>query len=244
VLCLAELGEFAEGIVRGQESIRIAESIEQPLNLTAAASGLGRLYLRKGDLERAVPVLERALELSRTWNLRIWFPQVATALGLSYAAMGRLADALPLLEEAVELAGAMRLSSAQSPALTALGEARMLDGRLAESLETAQSGLTVAQQNGRRGHEAWALRLLGELALCRSDAPLAGDYFTRGNALSNALDMRPLSAHCHLGLGRASRMADDRDAAERQLTTAVGLFRDMEMGSWLAQATAERDRLR
>jgi transcriptional regulator with AAA-type ATPase domain/tetratricopeptide (TPR) repeat protein len=244
VLCLAELGEFAEGIVRGQESIRIAESIEQPLNLTAAASGLGRLYLRKGDLERAVPVLERALELSRTWNLRIWFPQVATALGLSYAAMGRLADALPLLEEAVELAGAMRLSSAQSPALTALGEARMLDGRLAESLETAQSGLTVAQQNGRRGHEAWALRLLGELALCRSDAPLAGDYFTRGNALSNALDMRPLSAHCHLGLGRASRMADDRDAAERQLTTAVGLFRDMEMGSWLAQATAERDGLR
>ena len=244
VLCLAELGEFAEGIVRGQESIRIAESIEQPLNLTAAASGLGRLYLRKGDLERAVPVLERALELSRTWNLRIWFPQVATALGLSYAAMGRLADALPLLEEAVELAGAMRLSSAQSPALTALGEARMLAGRLAESLETAQSGLTVAQQNGRRGHEAWALRLLGELALCRSDAPLAGDYFARGNALSNALDMRPLSAHCHLGLGRASRMADDREAAEGQLTTAVGLFRDMEMGFWLAQATAERDRLR
>jgi transcriptional regulator with AAA-type ATPase domain/tetratricopeptide (TPR) repeat protein len=236
VLCLAEMGEFAEGIVRGQESIRIAESIEQPLNLTAATSGLGRLYLRKGDLERAVPVLERALDLSRTWNLRIWFPQVATALGFSYAALGRLAEALPLLEEAVDLAGAMRLSSAQAPALTALGEARMLEGRLASALEAAQSGLTAAQQNGRRGHEAWALRALGELALCQPDAPLARDYFTRALALSKALDMRPLGAHCYLGLARASRMAADREAAERQLATAIGLFRDMEMSFWLAES--------
>jgi transcriptional regulator with AAA-type ATPase domain/tetratricopeptide (TPR) repeat protein len=242
VLCLAEMGEFAEGIVRGQESIRIAESIEQPLNLTAATSGLGRLYLRKGDLERAVPVLERALDLSRTWNLRIWFPQLATALGSSYSALGRLAEALPLLEEAVELAGAMRLSSAQAPALTALGEVRMLEGRLASALEAAQAGLTAAQRNGRRGHEAWALRALGELALCQSDAPRARDYFTRALALSNALDMRPLGAHCHLGLARATRMATDHEAAEHQLAIAVGLFRDMEMSFWLGQAAAESDK--
>jgi len=101
------------------------------------------------------------VDLSRTWNLRIWLPQVATALGSSYAAMGRLADALPLLEEAVELASAMRLSSAQAPALSALAEARMLEGRLTASLEAAQSGLEVAQHTadagtrlGRRG--SWA----------------------------------------------------------------------------------------
>jgi len=242
VLCLAEMGEFAEGIVRGQESIRIAESIEQPLNLTAATSGLGRLYYRKGDLERAVPILRRALELSRTWNLRIWFPQVATALGSCYSAMGRLTDALPLLEEAVEVGGAMRLLSAQAPGLTALGEARLLEGRLAQSSETAQSALLVAQQNGRRGHEAWALRLLGELALCRPDAPLARDHFTGALALTTAHDMRPLSAHCYFGLGRALRMANDHQAAERHLATAIDLFREMDMGFWLAQASTEKDK--
>jgi len=230
--------------VRGQESIRIAESIEQPLNLTAAASGLGRLYLRKGDLQRAVPILERAVDLSRTWNLRIWLPQVATALGSAYAAMGRLADALPLLEEAVELASAMRLSSAQAPALSALAEARMLEGRLTASLEAAQSGLAVAQHNGRRGHEAWASRVLGDLAVFQSDAPRAQDYFGRALALSSELDMRPLSAHCHLGLGRAVKVADDPGAAAQHLATAVTLFRDMGMDLALAQAVAEKDKLR
>jgi len=238
VLCLAEMGEFAEGIVRGQESIRIAESIEQPLNLTAATSGLGRLYHRKGALEHAVPLLERALQLSRTWNLRIWLPQVATALGSSYAAMGRLAEALPLLEEAVSVGAAMRLLSAQAPALTALGEARLLEGSAAQSLTLAQAGLTVAQQNGRRGHEAWALRLLGDLALGRSEAPAASDYFGRALQLATALDMQPLRAHCHLGLGRARRMVADDDAAGRELAAAVDLFRAMDMGYWLAEASA------
>jgi tetratricopeptide (TPR) repeat protein len=244
VLCLAEMGEFAEGIIRGQESIRIAESIEQPLNLTAATSGLGRLYVRKGELENAVPLLERALDLTRTWNLRIWFPQVATALGYSYAVLGRLADAVLLLEEAVELAVAMRLSSAHAPALTALGEAHLLGGMLAGALEAAQSGLTAAEQNGRRGHEAWALRLLGEVALLRSDAPTAIDYFTKARALSTELDMRPLGAHCHLGMGRAALLAKDRDVAEQHLRSAVGAFSELGMDFWSAQASAELSKSR
>jgi len=242
VLCLAELGEFAEGIVRGQESIRIAESIEQPLNLTAAASGLGRLYHRKGDLDRAIPILERGLELTRRWNLRIWFPQVATALGSSYAATGRRAEAWPLLEAAVELAAAMRLSSAQSPALTALAEAHLLEGRIAESLDIARQALSVAQENSRRGHEAWAARLLGEIALRQSAAELARESFVRAMGLSNELEMRPLTAHCHLGLGRASRMARDPETADHHFTIAVGLFREMDMGVGLPQAAAEADR--
>ena len=49
---LAELGEFAEGIEHGKEGIRIAESIDQPFSLTVAYSGLGRLYLCKGDYRR------------------------------------------------------------------------------------------------------------------------------------------------------------------------------------------------
>ena len=242
VLCLAELGEFAEGLVRGQESIRIAESIEQPLNLTAAASGLGRLYHRQGDLEHAIPILERGLELTRRWNLRIWFPQVATALGSSYAVTGRLADALPLLEEAVALAAAMRLSNAQAPALTALAEARLLEGRIAESLEIGRQGLSAAQQNGRRGHEAWAERLLGEIALRQSVPEPAKESFVRAMALASELEMRPLTAHCQLGLGRAARLARDLEKADQHYAAAVALFREMDMAGWSVQAAAEAGR--
>jgi transcriptional regulator with AAA-type ATPase domain/tetratricopeptide (TPR) repeat protein len=231
VVCLAELGEFADGIVRGQESIRIAESIEHPLNLTVAVSGLGRLYLRQGDLERAIPILERGVELSRTWNLGIWFPPVASALGAAYAATGRLADALPLLNESVERAVAMRFLSAQSPALTALGEAHVLAGRPADALAPAQRALTLAEQNGERGHEAWALRLLGEIALA-SDGPSrdqARDWFLRALERATGLGMRPLAAHCHLGLGRAARLSGDGPASDEHLASAAALMRELDM---------------
>ncbi len=246
VLCLAELGEFAEGVAAGRESVRIAESIDQPLNLTVASSGLGVLFLRKGDLDAAIAVLERGLELSRTWNEWIWFPRVASALGAAYALAGRLADALPLLEESVERTASMRLLSAHSPALTALGEASMLDGRLARALELAQQGWSVAEQNGERGHAAWALRLLGEIALRsgRADAERAGECFRRALTLATELDMRPLTAHCRLGLGETARLLGDSPGAETHLETAAGLFRAMEMRFWEARSLAELGGLR
>ena len=246
VLCLAELGEFAEGIVAGEESVRIAGSIAQPLNLTVASSGLGVLYLRQGDLERAIAVLELGLELCRTWNLRIWFPRVASALGAAYALAGRLADALPLLEEAVEQTTSMRLLSAHSPTLTALGEARMLGGDLRQARELAQAGFTAADQNGERGHAAWALRLLGEIALRsgRADAERAREYFVRTLDLATELDMRPLAAHCQLDLGRTCELTGDATNAEARLQTAARLFREMDMPFWETRSLAELHALR
>jgi hypothetical protein len=50
--------------------------------------------------------------------------------------------------------------------------------------------------------------------------------------------MRPLQAHCHLGLGalygRSGRGAEARVA----LATAIDLYRAMEMTFWLPQAEA------
>ena len=199
-LVLAEMGEFAEGIVRGQESIRIAESIEQPLNLTAATSGLGRLYYRKGDLERAVPVLRRALELSRTWNLRIWFPQVATALGSCYSAMGRLTDALPLLEEAVGVGGAAPWRPGTGP--DGLRGA-LLEGKFAQSSETP----SCAARGSRTAAAAEAWRGLGEVALCRPDARLHGTS-SPGPRAHDRASTCDLSAHCYFDWPRPS-MAND-----------------------------------
>src|SRR2546426_5205892 len=130
--------------------------------------------------------------------------------------------------------------------LTALGEASMLDGRLARALELAQQGWSVAEQNGERGHAAWALRLLGEIALRsgRADAERAGECFRRALTLATELDMRPLTAHCRLGLGETARLLGDSPGAETHLETAAGLFRAMEMRFWEARSLAELGGLR
>jgi hypothetical protein len=48
--------------------------------------------------------------------------------------------------------------------------------------------------------------------------------------------MRPLVAHCHLGLGRLYRRPDRREAAQEHLATARTMYREMERAYWLAQA--------
>jgi hypothetical protein len=51
--------------------------------------------------------------------------------------------------------------------------------------------------------------------------------------------MRPLVAHCHLGLGKLYRRTDKREQAQEHLTTATPMYREMDMRFWLEQAEAE-----
>ena len=59
--CLAELGDFPEGIARGEEAVAIAEAADHAYSQVLAAWGLGTLHVVRGDPERAIPVLERGL---------------------------------------------------------------------------------------------------------------------------------------------------------------------------------------
>jgi hypothetical protein len=57
--------------------------------------------------------------------------------------------------------------------------------------------------------------------------------------LSEELGMRPLVAHCHVGLGKLYRRIGKRQQAEEHLTTGIAMMRDMQMGLWLEEAAAE-----
>ena len=105
--CLAERGEFAAGIARGAAAVRIAEAVDQPLGFIVASFGLGGVHLTKGDLQSAISVLERGLDLCRVWDIRFWFPLLASPLGYAYALCGQGAEALPLQEQAMEHLAAM-----------------------------------------------------------------------------------------------------------------------------------------
>jgi hypothetical protein len=50
--------------------------------------------------------------------------------------------------------------------------------------------------------------------------------------------MRPLVAHCHLGLGKLYRHTDKREQAREHLTTATTMDREMGMTYWLEKAEA------
>ena len=53
------------------------------------------------------------------------------------------------------------------------------------------------------------------------------------------LGMRPLVAHCHLGLGKLYRRTGKPEQAQEHLTTATTMYREMGMTYWLEKAEAE-----
>ena len=57
-------------------------------------------------------------------------------------------------------------------------------------------------------------------------------------ALAEELGMRPLQAHCHLGLGKLCAKSGCRAEARTDLSAAIELYRAMEMSFWLPQAEA------
>ena len=51
--------------------------------------------------------------------------------------------------------------------------------------------------------------------------------------------MRPLVAHCHLGLGKLYSRTGKGEQARGHLATATTMYREMDMRFWLEQAEAE-----
>ena len=232
--CHAELGMFAEGRALGEEGFRIAEAVDHPGSLMQASWGIGMLFLHQGDLPRTLPLLERAVGLCQAADLPVWFPWMAAALGAAYTLGGRVAEAVTLLTQAMEQTIATGMAGFQARCSLPLGEAHMLAGRLEEGT------LQLARVHKERAHQAYALRLLGAIAVRREPPEIepAEASYRQALALAEELAMRPLQAHCHRGLGTLYAQTGQREQARPALATAITLYRAMDMMFWLPQAEA------
>jgi class 3 adenylate cyclase/tetratricopeptide (TPR) repeat protein len=239
-LGLATLGQFSEAISYGEESIRIAESANHPHSIIEARAALGRVYLARGDLEKSIALFEQGLAPSRAWNMSD--SSVFSGLGYAYAVVGRVDQGLLLLEEAVERGDSIdSMGMGHAMRLSRLSEGYLLAGRVAAARERAHQALELSRTQKERGNEAYALRLCGELA-SQGEQPeieAAERYLRQAIALATDLGMRPLVAHCHLGLGKLDRHTGKRDAAQAHLTTAIAMYQEMDMRFWLQTAEGE-----
>jgi tetratricopeptide (TPR) repeat protein len=237
---LSALGAFAEGRRHGEEALRLAMLAGHGNPLIIAHAGLGRLYLVQGDLEHAIRVLEQGLALCRASGNRVSFLPIATDLGYASALQGRLVEGRALLEEAIS--EGVRTGGLQGQASRAvwLSEVCRLAGRGAEAWQHARQALDLARQQKERGNEVLALHQLG-VVQAHADPPdvaQAEAHYHQALTLAEELGMRPLMAHCHLGLGRLYGQIGQREQSRAALATAVDLYRAMDMTFWLPQAEA------
>jgi tetratricopeptide (TPR) repeat protein len=238
---LADLGEFAEGIARGQEGVRLAEALGQPFTAAHCFWGLGYLLGIKGDLGEATRLLEKGYAICREWDVVFMSPFLAWTLGWVYARSARVEEGLPLMRNG--LAGIERLGFVAYEAMgdAQLAEALIVADRPDEARRVATRALELAQARGQRGFEAEALRILGEIA--SASGAIASDAaearYREAMALASAIGMRPLLAHCHAGLGRFYRRSGKPQEAEAELDRAVTVYRDLDMRFWLGKAETE-----
>jgi tetratricopeptide (TPR) repeat protein len=239
--CYGELGLFAEGRVLGEEGLQNAETVAHPSSLMWATYGIGLLALCQGDLPKAIPLLERAMGIGQEADLPLFVPRVAAALGAAYILSGRVADAVALLTQAMEQTRATDMAVFQALCRLPLGEAQLLAGRLEEAHALAEQALALTRAHQELGNQAYALRLLGEIA-ARYEPPeseSAEAHYRQALALAEELGMRPLLAHCHLSLGTLYGRMSRVEQARAELTAAIELYRAMDMTFWLPQAEAE-----
>jgi ATP/maltotriose-dependent transcriptional regulator MalT len=119
-----------------------------------------------------------------------------------------------------------------------LGEAALALGRLSESAGMADQALRMARDNDERGHEAWALHLLGEIR-ARSgplDLERSAECYRQARARAETLGMRPVIARAFLGLGSLESAATSRDHGREHLERARAMLHEMGMELWLATA--------
>lgn len=234
VWAMAERGEFEAALEHGQTALEIAEEVGHPFNLAHIHYDLGYLHGVRGALDQAVHDLQKAHRYIREWNLTYLSPFITGFLGHATARAGQVDDGLGLLRQAVSEYSSMGLGLFRSLVTIQLGEALHLAGHAEHADRHAQRGLKLARKRGEQGHEAHALYLLGEISRHHEEPDLdaALEYYRGAQSLAESLEMRPLIAHCHAGIGRIYESTGHEKAPDLQ-GKATEMYRDLGMHHWL-----------
>ena len=238
---LAELGRFREAGERAGEAIRLAEPTHHAYTVAVAHCAASYLHLVEGDWAKARPSLERYVTVARTGNLVLHLPWGVALSAWALAQLGEASEALARLREGEQLLEhqeAEGIVACRSWGYNGLGRAALLLGRLDEAWRLGERA--IKSSAGNLGYAARAWHLLGEIAAHpdRFDADRAEEHYRRALALAEPRGMRPLVAHCHLGLGTLRGRTGHRHDAQTHIAIAATMYREMGMPFYLEQAAA------
>jgi DNA-binding SARP family transcriptional activator len=241
VTSLAQLGRFAEAAEYQAQAIRLAERTQHAYTVASGYIAASTLYLLQGNWAQAFSYTEHRIAVLRTGNIAINLPSAVASSAWALAQLGEASEALTRLREAEQLVE----RSAGTGFVGDLGWVYYSLGRTCQRL-----GLDEAQRWAERavessphqpGFVAHALHLLGDIATHpdRFDAERGEAHYRQALALAAPRGMRPLIAHCHLGLGTLYQRTGESQESREDLTLAAAMYREMDMPFWLERAEAE-----
>ena len=242
VMSLAQLGRFAEAAEQEAAALRLAEPTHHAYTVAQAHLAEATLRLLKGDWANARSPIEHGVAAIRTGNVVVLLPWAVAPLAWVHAQLGEASEALDRLKEGEQLLERHAARGIVGPggwAYHSLGRACLLLGRLDKARRLGDRAVESSPRHP--GFSAHAQHLLGDIATHpdQFDAESGEAHYRQALALAEPRGMRPLIAHCHLGLGKLYRRTDKRERAREHLRTATTMYREMSMTYWLERAEAE-----
>ena len=244
VMSLAELGRFLEAAEDEAEAIRLAEPTHRAVPIGLAHFGASMRHLLQGNWATARDLIERWLAVVRATNVALHLPIAVAASAWVRAQLGETSEALSRIGEGEELLERQAVRGFVGNlgwAYCSLGRACQLLGRLDAARRFGDRAIEFSPSHP--GFRAHALHLRGDIVTHpdRFEAKRGEAYYREALALAEPRGMRPLNAHCHLGLGRLYRRSGDRAKAQEQLMTGMAMYREMGMEFWLEKAEHEME---
>lgn len=214
-------GDFELAALHYREALRLSLALEDAEGIAANALNLSIVLQRQGKLEEAraslAPLLERAT-LSYPPERRA---QAALRRAVLDLEERRAADAAEWAERAAAWCG-------QPCALAAAiqnvkGQLALEAGRHGEAADAAKGALAAARAASDDAEAANALRLAGMAAVAAGDGAAALASLTQALAIDRDLGMPRKIALDLIGLGRASALQGERDAARAYYERALAV---------------------
>jgi class 3 adenylate cyclase/tetratricopeptide (TPR) repeat protein len=242
IMSLGELGRFAEAARYEAEATQLAEPTQHAHTVAWAHFAAGMLHLLKGDWARALSRIEKWIAILQSGNVAMLLPWAIASSAWALAQAGEASEALKRIREGEQLLEnqlASGIVAHRGWAYHAVGRACLVLGRLDEARRLGERAVESSQH--QPGFAAHAQRLLGDIAAHpdRLNAEASAAHYRKALALAELHGMRPLIAHCHLGLGELYRRTGQPQEAYDQLTTATTLYGDMDMDFWLKRGQAD-----
>jgi DNA-binding SARP family transcriptional activator/tetratricopeptide (TPR) repeat protein len=226
-LSLAETGDFDDATAHATSALALSQRLDSTWDTVRACFTAGAVHLRRGEFSTGIPILRHGVELARIGDLPMGTRVLTPILGSGLAHIGEFAEALKILAPVVA-------APLLPYCLNFVAEAYLLAGRPDEAAGIAARALEQSTGKKEQGVRAWALWLQGSIAIgrARADRSAALAHFRQALAMAEEREMRPLAAHCLLGMGKLHAAAGRPGEAGDAFAQAGRRYEEMGMAHW------------
>ncbi len=217
----AYLGCWKEALEVAKKALKESEEISDDSMASFSACSMSLAYCHQGEVAQAIKYGQMALQKAPTPADKLLSQGL---LSWVLCRSGEADKGIGPLTATVQLLKATPTVPTQTIFLVLLGDSYLAGGDYDKARETLQEAMEKARGCGMKHYMAWALRLLGEIAL-KTDPAKAAEHFEQSISMFQETKAENEIALACAGYGRLHKQQGNVVEARGYLTKALEIFK-------------------